>query len=73
MKKDYLIITKQIKKVNYIKNKMTKEEIKQIYQKPNDSVRSLLKQISIENLKKIILEFEENPEEFNHDDVKNNY
>lgn len=52
---------------------MTKEEIKQIYQKPNDSVRSLLKQISIENLKKIILEFEENPEEFNHDDVKNNY
>jgi hypothetical protein len=24
-------------------------------------------------LKKIILEFEENPGEFNHDDVKNNY
>ena len=75
MKKDYLIITKQIKKVNYIKNKikMTKEEINQIYQTPNDSIRSLAKQISIENLKKIILEFELNPEEFNHDDVINNY
>ncbi len=52
---------------------MTKEEIIQIYQTPNDSIRSLAKQISIENLKKIILEFELNPEEFNHDDVKNNY
>ena len=73
MKKDYLIITKQIKKVNYIKNNMTKEVIKQIYQTPNDSIRSLAKQISIENLKKIILEFELNLDEFNHDDVKNNY
>lgn len=52
---------------------MTKEEIKQIYQTPNDSIRIIAKQISIENLKKIILEFEENPGEFNHDDVKNNY
>ena len=52
---------------------MTKEEIKQIYKTPNDSIRSIAKQISIENLKKIILEFELNPEEFNHDDVKNNY
>jgi hypothetical protein len=52
---------------------MTKEEIKQIYQTPNDSIRIIAKQISIENLKKIILEFEENLGEFNHDDVKNNY
>jgi hypothetical protein len=52
---------------------MTKEVIKQIYQTPNDSIRSLAKQISVENLKKIILEFELNPEEFNHDDVINNY
>jgi hypothetical protein len=52
---------------------MTKEEINQIYQTPNDSIRSLAKQISIENLKKIILEFELNPEEFKHNDVKNNY
>ena len=37
---------------------MSKEEINQIYQTPNDSIRSLAKQISIENLKKIILEFE---------------
>ena len=52
---------------------MTKEEINQIYQTPNDSIRSLAKQISIENLKKIILEFELNLDEFNYDDVKNNY
>ena len=52
---------------------MTKEEIKQIYQTPNDSIRIIAKQISIENLKKIILEFELNPDELNHDDVKNNY
>lgn len=52
---------------------MTKEVINQIYQTPKDSIRSLAKQISIDNLKKIILEFELNPEEFNHDDVKNNY
>ena len=73
LKKDYLIITKQNKKVNYIKNNMTKEEINKIYQTPIDSTRNVAKQISIENLKKIILEFELNPEEFNHDDVKNNY
>lgn len=52
---------------------MNKAEIKQLYQTPTDSIRNTAKQISIENLKKIILEFEENPEEFNHDDVKNNY
>jgi len=73
LKKDYLIITKQIKKVNCIKNNITKEEIKQIYQIPNDSIRSPAEQISMENLNKNILEFELNPKEFNHDDVKNNY
>ncbi|MEC4051124.1 hypothetical protein OX284_016940 [Flavobacterium sp. SUN046] len=50
-----------------------KEDIKQLYQTPNDSIRSLAKQISIENLKKIILEFELNPEELKHKDVKDNY
>jgi hypothetical protein len=52
---------------------MTKEEIKQIYQTPIDSTRNIAKQISIENLKRIILEFELNPEEFIHKDVKDNY
>ena len=52
---------------------MTKEEIKQIYQTPIDSTRNVAKQISIDNLKKIIKEFELNSEEFKHKDVKDNY
>lgn len=57
----------------YKKQDMTKKEIKQICQTPNDSVTMVAKQISIENLRKIVKELELNPEEFGYNDVKNNY
>jgi hypothetical protein len=66
-------MTKQIKKENFIKNNMTTEQIKQLYISTIDSNKKVAKQLNIENLKKIILEFELNLDEFNHDDVKNNY
>jgi hypothetical protein len=52
---------------------MTTEQIKQLYISTIDSNKKVAKQLNIENLKKIILEFELNLDEFNHDDVKNNY
>ena len=52
---------------------MTKEQIKKICQTSIDLTRSTAKQTSIENLKLIIKELELNPDEFNHEDVKNNY
>ena len=52
---------------------MTKEEIQQLFQSSIDTNRIIAKQISIENLKKIIQEFELNLDEFNHKDVKDNY
>lgn len=52
---------------------MTKEEIQQLFQSSINRNRIIAKQISIENLKKIIQEFEFNPDEFNHKDVKDNY
>lgn len=52
---------------------MDKEEIKQIYNSSTDSIRNIAKQISTLNLKKIIKEFELNPEEFEHNDVQANY
>jgi hypothetical protein len=57
----------------YKKQYMNKEEIKQIYNSSTDSIRNIAKQISTLNLKKIIKEFELNPEEFEHNDVQTNY
>lgn len=52
---------------------MNTEEIKLILQTPINSTRNIAKRISTENLKKIIKEFELNPEEFEHKDVQTNY
>lgn len=52
---------------------MNTEEIKLILQTPINSTINIAKRISTENLKKIIKEFELNPEEFEHNDVQTNY
>jgi hypothetical protein len=52
---------------------MNKVEIKQLFQSSIDTNRIIAKQVSIENLKKIIQEFELNLDEFNYKDVKDNY
>ena len=52
---------------------MTKEQIKQLYISSIDLNRKLAKQLSIENLKKIIDEFESYPEELKYSDARINY
>ena len=52
---------------------MTKEQIKQLYISSIDSNRKVAKQLSIENLKKIIYKFESYPEELNYSDARINY
>lgn len=68
-----MIITKQPKKENFTKNNMTKEQIKQLYISTIDSNRKVAKQLNIENLKKIIYEFESYPEELKYSDTRINY
>ncbi len=66
-------MTKQIKKENFIKNNMTTEQIKQLYISTIDSNKKVAKQLNIENLKKIIDEFESYPEELKYSDSRINY
>ena len=66
-------MTKQIKKENFINNNMTKEQIKQLYISTIDSNKKVAKQLNIENLKKIIDEFESYPEELKYSDSRINY
>jgi hypothetical protein len=66
-------MTKQIKKENFIKNNMYKEQIKQLYISTIDSNRKVAKQLNVENLKKIIHEFESYPEELKYSDARINY
>lgn len=66
-------MTKQIKKENFINNNMTKEQIKQLYISTIDSNKKVAKQLNIENLKKIIDEFESYSEELKYSDSRINY
>ena len=66
-------MTKQIKKENFINNNMTNEQIKQLYISTIDSNKKVAKQLNIENLKKIIDEFESYPEELKYSDSRINY
>ena len=52
---------------------MTTEQIKQLYISTIDSNKKVAKQLNIENLKKIIDEFESYPEELKYSDSRINY